>query len=80
MPRSMVGLLAAVATAMAGMAAYAHGNLAWATVAIAAVAAGLAAYAAALPAPPGIALPAFELPHIKKNAYHDKYSYFCSCV
>jgi hypothetical protein len=58
MPRNMVGLLASVATAMAALAAYAHGDLAWAVIAIAAAAAGLAAYAAAPPAAPGIAFPA----------------------
>lgn len=43
MPRSMVGLLAAVGTAMSSLAAFAHGNLVWLAIADAAVATGLAA-------------------------------------
>lgn len=46
MPRSMVGLLAAVATAMSALMAFAHGDLVWATIADAAAASGLAAYLA----------------------------------
>ncbi len=47
MPRSMVGLLAAVGTAMSSLVAFAHGHLIWVTIANAAAATGLAAYAAA---------------------------------
>ena len=46
-PRSMVGLLAAVGAAMSALVAFTHGDLAWLTIANAAVATGLAAYAAA---------------------------------
>ncbi len=49
MPRSMVGLLAAVGTAMSALAAFAHGALVWVTVADAAAATGLAAYLATAP-------------------------------
>ena len=49
MPRSMVGLLAAVGTAMSALFGLAHGDLAWITLIGAAAATGLAAYAA-LPA------------------------------
>jgi hypothetical protein len=66
MPRSMVGLLAAVATAMAALAAYAHGGVIWLAIAVAAAAAGLAAYAAAPPASPGVVLPASPPLAIKK--------------
>jgi O-antigen/teichoic acid export membrane protein len=48
-PRSVVGLLAAVGTAMSLLAALAHGDLFWAAVAGAAVAWGLAAYLALPP-------------------------------
>jgi hypothetical protein len=44
MPRSMVGLLAAVGTAMSALVAFAHGDLIWAAIADAAVATGLASY------------------------------------
>jgi hypothetical protein len=46
MPRSMVGLLAAVGTAMSAFVAFAHGSLIWVTIVIAAAATGLAAVAA----------------------------------
>ena len=46
MPRSMVGLLAAVGTAMSALVGLAHGDLVWAVIADAAAAAGLAAYLA----------------------------------
>ena len=46
MARRMVGLLAAVGTAMSACVAFAHGAQIWLTVADAAVATGLAAYAA----------------------------------
>ena len=46
MPRCMVGLLAAVGTAMSLVAGLAHGDLFWAVVADAAAASGLAAYLA----------------------------------
>jgi hypothetical protein len=46
MPRSMVGLLAAVGTAMSALVAFAHGNLFWVIIADAAAATGLAAYLA----------------------------------
>jgi len=49
MPRSMVGLLAAAATAMSALVALAHGYLDWATIADASAAAGLAAYLALPP-------------------------------
>jgi hypothetical protein len=55
MPRSVVGLLAAVAAAMSLLATYVHGDLAVLVIADAAAAAGLGAYCA-LPIP--IALPA----------------------
>ena len=51
MPRSMVGLLAAVGVAMSALVAFAHGDLIWLTIADAATATGLAAYLA-LPADP----------------------------
>jgi hypothetical protein len=41
MPRSMVGLLAAVGTAMSALVALAHGDLVWVTIASAAAAMGL---------------------------------------
>jgi hypothetical protein len=46
MPRSMVGLLAAVGTFMSSLTAFSHGNLVWLAVLDAAVATGLAAYLA----------------------------------
>jgi hypothetical protein len=46
MPRSMVGLLAAVGAAMSGLTGLLHGDLAWETLASAAAATGLAAYLA----------------------------------
>jgi hypothetical protein len=50
MPRSMVGLLATVGTAMSAVASLAHGDLFWAAVVdAAAAAAGLAAYLALPP-------------------------------
>ena len=47
MPRSMVGLLAAIGAALSALVAYTHGARTWATIADAAIATGLAAYAAA---------------------------------
>lgn len=47
MPRSMVGLVAAVGSAMSVLVAYTHGDLTWITIADAALATGLAAYGAA---------------------------------
>lgn len=47
MPRSMVGLLGAVAVAMSALVSLAHGDLVWVAVADASVAAGLVAYATA---------------------------------
>jgi hypothetical protein len=47
MPRSMVGLLAAVGAALLALAAYTHGDLTWLSIADGAAFAGLAAYAAA---------------------------------
>jgi hypothetical protein len=49
MPRSMVGLLAAVATAMSALVASAHGYLVWVTLVDAAVVSGLAASLAVAP-------------------------------
>ena len=49
MPRNMVGLLAAVGTAMSALVAFAHGTLVWVAIADAAAATGLAAYLALLP-------------------------------
>jgi Na+/H+ antiporter NhaA len=46
----MVGLLAAVGTAMSALVGLAHGDLVWAVVTESGVAAGLAAYLAAAPA------------------------------
>lgn len=46
MPKSMVGLLAAVGTAMSGLVGLAHGYLVWTALLDAAAAAGLAAYLA----------------------------------
>jgi hypothetical protein len=46
MPRSMVGLLAAVGTAMSALAGLVHGDFALLIIAYAAAAAGLAAYLA----------------------------------
>jgi hypothetical protein len=48
-PRSVVGLLAAVGTAMSVAASSAHSDLFWAAMGAAATAAGLAAYLALLP-------------------------------
>ena len=55
MPRSMVGLLAAVGAAMSALVSFAQGFLVWVALAIAAVATGLAASLAIAP--------------IKKNSY-----------
>jgi hypothetical protein len=49
MSRVMVGLLAAVATAMSALVAFVHGDLACVTIAEAAAAAGLAAYMSLTP-------------------------------
>ncbi len=49
MPRSMVGVLAAVGTAMSALVAFAHGNLVWVIISDAAAATGLAAYLALPP-------------------------------
>jgi hypothetical protein len=49
MPKSMVGLLATVGTAMSAVAGLAHGDLFWAAVVDAAAATGLAAYLALPP-------------------------------
>jgi hypothetical protein len=46
MPRSMVGLLAAVGAAMSALVGLTHGDLSWAALADAAAATGLAAYLA----------------------------------
>jgi hypothetical protein len=46
MPRSMVGLLAAVGAAMSALVGLSHGDLVWVMVADAAAATGLAAYLA----------------------------------
>ena len=53
MPQSMVGLLAAVGTAMSALVAFVHGDLVWVVIADAAVAMGLAAYLALPPAQEG---------------------------
>jgi hypothetical protein len=47
MPRTMVGLLAAVVTAMSAFVGLVHGQLVWVIIGDAAAAAGLAAYCAA---------------------------------
>jgi hypothetical protein len=47
MPRTMVGLLAAVAVAMSALVSCAHGDLVWVIVTAASGAAGLVAYATA---------------------------------
>ena len=49
MPRNMVGLLAAVGTAMSALVGLVHGDLVWAAIADASLATGLAAYLALLP-------------------------------
>jgi len=49
MPRSMVGLLAAVGAAMFALVSFAQGYLVWLTLAIAAVTTGLAASLAIAP-------------------------------
>jgi hypothetical protein len=49
MPRSMVGLLAAVGTAMSALVGMAHGDLVWVTIAEAVAATGLVAYVTAPP-------------------------------
>jgi hypothetical protein len=49
MPRSMVGLLTAVGTAMSALVAFAHGSFVWVAIADAAAATGLAAYLALSP-------------------------------
>ena len=48
MPRAMVGLLAAVGTAMSALVALTHGALTWVIIMNAALATGLAAYLALL--------------------------------
>jgi hypothetical protein len=65
MPRSMVGLLAAVAAAMAILTSLAHGYLFWAAVGDVAGAAGLVGYATA----PGLAFLAGLSPAGKKNGF-----------
>lgn len=57
MPRSMVGLLAAVVATMPVLASLAHGHLFWAVVVVIAAAGYLVAYAAApkLPSPTDLA-------------------------
>ena len=57
MPRTMVGLLAAVAAAVALLDPLAHGYLAWLVLAVVAAAAGLVGYATA-PALKDLASPA----------------------
>jgi len=64
MPQTMVGLLAAVAAAMAVLAPLAHGYLAWLVLAVVAAAAGLVGYATA-PAPKDLVVPARPLPFKK---------------
>ena len=54
MPRSMVGLLAAVGAAMSMVASLAHGDLFWAAITAAAAATGLAAYLALPPRKKGL--------------------------
>ena len=49
MPRSMVGLLAAVGATMSALVGLAHGGLVWVIIADAAVATGLGAYLALPP-------------------------------
>lgn len=49
MPRSMVGLLAAVGTAMSVLVGFVHGGLVWVIIADAAAATGLAAFLALPP-------------------------------
>ena len=49
MPRSMVGLLAAVGATMFALVPFAHGDLIWMTLADAAAATGLADYLALSP-------------------------------
>jgi hypothetical protein len=49
MPRSVVGLLAAVGAAMSALVGLAHGTLVWFVITDAAAATGLAAYLALLP-------------------------------
>jgi hypothetical protein len=49
MPRSMVGLLAAVGATMSAIVGLVHGDLAWVIIADAAAATGLAAYLALPP-------------------------------
>lgn len=49
MPRSMVGLLAAIGAVMLALVPYAHGVLAFMVIAVGAVATGLAARLAAVP-------------------------------
>jgi hypothetical protein len=49
MPRSMVGLLAAVGAAMSALVSFACGYLAWVAIAGAAIATGVAAYLAIEP-------------------------------
>jgi hypothetical protein len=61
MPRSMVGLLAAVGTAMSSLAAFAHGKLVWLAIADAAVATGLAAC---------LALPVIKTSDIPRGMQH----------
>ena len=59
MPRSMVGLLVAVGTAMSALVGFTHGDFSWLTISDAAAASGLAAY---------LALPDGTTRSLKKNA------------
>jgi hypothetical protein len=68
MSRSMVGLLAAVGTAMSALVSFAHGGLVWVMIIDAATATGLAAYLAS----PGSV-------GIKKNLFQ-RYRCFSSMI
>jgi hypothetical protein len=66
-PKSMVGLLAAVGATMFALAPSAHGVLVLLAIAVGAAATGLAAYGALCPNPAGWPLSSVSSPEIKKN-------------
>lgn len=68
MPKSMVGLLAAVGAIMFALAPSAHGVLFLLAIGLGAVAAGLAAYGALCPAPVLSTMPPVSLPENKKKS------------
>jgi hypothetical protein len=68
MPKSMVGLLAAVGATMFALAPSAHGVLFLLAIAVGAAATGLAAFGALCPVPVCSPLPSASLPENKKKS------------